>query len=110
LFENVQIASTDTEEQCSEKGMARHVCGVLAHNGQIEQLPVRSQVGGDGFRLFVSEVEGESNELTNENVDGRSAFCDEFQFISLSQRPKGFKSTVLYRLENGFGEMEEGIE
>jgi hypothetical protein len=54
--------------------MARQACGILIHDGQIDQLTVRSQVNGDVFRLFVSAVEWEWNEQTNDNVDGLSAF------------------------------------
>jgi hypothetical protein len=46
--------------------VARQVSGVLAHDGQIAQLSVRSRVTADVFRMFVWAVEGESNELTNE--------------------------------------------
>jgi hypothetical protein len=90
--------------------VARQVCGVLAHDVQIGQLSVRSRVGGDVVRLFVSAVEGELIELANENVDGLSALCDEFKFTSLSRRVEEFKNTSISRLEKRCAKMEEGSE
>jgi hypothetical protein len=93
-----------------ERMVARQVCGVLARDGQIDQSTGRSRVSAAVFRLFLPGVEGESIELTNENVDGLSTLCDEFGFWSISRRVKRFKTTSMYRLEKRFTEIEEWIE
>jgi hypothetical protein len=76
-----------------ERLVAHQVCDGLAHRLHGNQLVVESNVTGDVLRLFISAIHGESSELTNETIDGRSALCDEFQLLSLSRRLDAFKKT-----------------
>jgi hypothetical protein len=92
-----------------ERLVTCQVCDALAGNHQIEEFPVQSQVTTDILQLFVSAVQGEVIELTNENIEGLSSLCDEFQFKSLSQRVAAFKNTPAYRvaqLEERFAQLE----
>jgi hypothetical protein len=59
----------------------------------VKILRTHSPTPGDVLRLFSSAVNGEAIELTNENIEGFSALCREFQFGSLSRRLDSFKNT-----------------
>jgi predicted nucleic acid-binding Zn-ribbon protein len=100
----------DGESFPVDRAAAQQACDVLALDGHIDHWIVRSRVTADVFRLFVSAVGGEPIELTNENVEGLSTLCDEFEFGNLSRRVERFKNTSIYRLEKRFAKMEEGIE
>jgi hypothetical protein len=84
---------------------ARQVCEVLAQDPPLEQHVIQSNVSSDIFRLFISAMEGESIELTNDNIEGLSALSDEFQFRRLSQSVRAFKDAPSYRI----GRLEERI-
>jgi hypothetical protein len=61
------------------------------------------------LRLFVSAVQGEGIELTNENIKGFSALCDEIRLRKLSQCVRPFKDMPDYlfvRLEDHFTRLE----
>jgi hypothetical protein len=77
-------------------------CDALAHDPQKNQLFVQSNVTADVLRLFISAVHGSAIELTNENIEGLSALCDEFRFGSLSRRLDAFQKTPPYRFEQRF--------
>jgi hypothetical protein len=53
--------------------MARQVCDVLPLNPGTLRRVVRSAVSSEGFRVFLSGIEGNAVEVTNENVDDLSA-------------------------------------
>jgi hypothetical protein len=48
--------------------------------------------------VFLSAIEGNEVEVTNKNVDGLSALCEEFQFWSLLGRVLAFKETPTYQI------------
>jgi hypothetical protein len=92
-----------------ERLIAHQACSALAPNPQTEECPVHSTVTADVLQLFVSAINGEAIELTNENIDGLSALCDEFKFNSLSQCVESFKNSPIYRLprlEDRFARLE----
>jgi hypothetical protein len=102
----------DNESFSVERLAARQVCDALAHDLQTDQWDVQSAVSVDVLRLFISAVEGETIELTNENIEELSALCEEFQFRSLSQRVEAFKNTPTYRLarlEHRFSRLEAEV-
>jgi hypothetical protein len=79
---------------------------------QTNQWHVQSGVSADVLRLFLSAVEGETIELTNEYIEELSVLCEEFQFRSLSQRVEAFKNTPTYRLarlEERFSRLEAEV-
>jgi hypothetical protein len=49
-------------------------------------------------------------ELTNKNIDGLSALCDEFQFLSLSRRLEVVKNTQTYELEQRFNALKAKLQ
>jgi hypothetical protein len=57
--------------------------------------------------MFRSAVEGEVVEVTNANIDGLSAVCDEFGFGSLSQRLLVFKNGPAYQQKVRVDALEE---
>jgi hypothetical protein len=85
-------------------------CDALFHRLQGNQVFVESDVTGDLLCLFISAVNGEEIELTNENIDGLSVLCGEFQFLSLSRRLDVFKNTSTYRLEQRFNALEANLQ
>jgi TolA-binding protein len=76
----------------------RQACDALAHDPQIEECPVTSKVTDGVLELFISAVRGEAVEITNENVEGLSALCAEFEFRSLSHRLEVFKTAPAFQL------------
>jgi hypothetical protein len=78
--------------------MARQVCDVLARDPQMLRWVVRSTVSSAVFRVFLSAIEGNAVEVTNENVDGLWTLSDEFQFWSLLWRVRAFKETPTYQI------------
>jgi hypothetical protein len=70
----------------------------LTDRPEIAEWTLQSNVAEDILRMFVSAIEGEALKLTNENIEGLSALCDEFQFESFSHRLESFKNTPDYRL------------
>jgi hypothetical protein len=73
---------------------ACQVCDALAQDLQMNQWPVQSQVSADVLQLVVSAIKEETIQLTNENIEGLSALCDEFQFGTLSQCMGVFKTEM----------------
>jgi hypothetical protein len=76
---------------------ARLACDRLAQGPRAERLEVHSAVSEEVFRLFLSAVEGEVIEITNANIKGLSAVCDEFGLGSLSQRLQAFKDSPAHQ-------------
>jgi cell division protein FtsB len=92
--------------------LARQVCSALHSQSQTGQWFVQSKVTGDVLMQFVSAINGDIVEPTNENVNALSALCDELGFTSFAQRLKAFKGTPAYRLallEQRFPELEADI-
>jgi hypothetical protein len=84
---------------------AHQACDALTHGPHPMPCCVKSNVTVDVLKSFVSAIEGETIELTNENLEGLSTLSDEFQFRNLSKRIVLFKNTEAYRLwrlEKGF--------
>jgi uncharacterized coiled-coil protein SlyX len=89
--------------------VARQVCDALAHD---QRFPVDSNVTADVLRLFISAIEGDVIELTNENIGGLSDLCEKFEFKSLLHRVRMFKETPthrLARLEERFSKLETDV-
>jgi hypothetical protein len=59
--------------------------------------------------LFRSAIEGEVIEITNANIDGLSAVCDEFGFGSLSQRLWAFKASPAHQQKVQVDALEERV-
>jgi hypothetical protein len=78
--------------------MARQGCDVLARNSGTLRCVVRSAVSSEVFRVFLSAIEGNAVEVTNENVDDLSALCKEFEFWSLLGRVRAFKEAPAYQI------------
>jgi hypothetical protein len=78
--------------------MARQGCDALARNPQMRCV-VDSAVSSEVFRVFLSAIEGNAVEVTNENVDNLSALCNEFEFWSLLGRVRAFKETPTYQIK-----------
>jgi hypothetical protein len=74
------------------------------------QLFINFDVTAIVLRLFISAVPGEAIELTNENIDGPSTLCNEFQFLSLSRRLEVFKNTPIYQLEQRFNALRAKLQ
>jgi hypothetical protein len=74
--------------------IACQVCDAVAHDLKTNQLRVQSEVTVNVARLFVSAVEEETIYVRNENIEGLSDLCQEFQFRSLSQRVGAFKKEM----------------
>jgi hypothetical protein len=85
-------------------------CDALADSLDGSRLIVRSTVTEGVLRLFISAVHGEEIELTNENIDGLSALCNEFQFRRLARRLAVFMNTPIYRLEQRFTALEARLK
>jgi hypothetical protein len=93
--------------------VARQACKTLDHDPQKMQWGVQSPVADSELRLFVSAVLGEAIEVSNENVEGLSALCREFQCGSLLQRLEAFTITPMYRiarLEQRFSKLEKDVQ
>jgi hypothetical protein len=93
-----------------EKLVAHQVCDGLARRLYGNQLFIESNLTGGVLRLFISAVNGEEIELADENIEGLSALCREFQFVSFSRRLEVFKNTPTYRLEQRFNTLEVNLE
>jgi hypothetical protein len=76
---------------------ARQACDCLAQGPLAERLEVHSSVSAEVFRLFLSAVKGEVIEITNANIKGLSAVCDEFGFGSFSQQLRAFKDSPAHQ-------------
>jgi hypothetical protein len=87
--------------------MVRQVCDVLTRNPQMLRCVVRSSVSTEVFRVFLSAIEGNAVEVTNENVDGLWALCDELQFWSLLRRGRVFTEALTYPIERQNARIEE---
>jgi DNA mismatch repair ATPase MutS len=85
-------------------------CDGLSHRLQGNQLFINFDVTADVLRLFISAVHGEAIELTNENIDGLSTLCNEFQFLSLSGHLEVFKNTRIYQLEQRFNALKAKLQ
>jgi hypothetical protein len=67
-------------------------------------------VTDDILGLFVSAVPGDAIALTNENSEGFSALCGEFQFGSFPQCLEAIKNTANHRLGHCFARREKNIQ
>jgi hypothetical protein len=67
----------------------------------------------DVLKLFISAIEGESIDLTNDNIEGLSALSDEFGFKSLSTRVNQWNNSFdsrLSRLEDSFARLKAELQ
>jgi hypothetical protein len=58
---------------------------------------VRSDLSSEAFRVFLSVLEGNAAEVTNQNVDGLSALGQEFQFWNLLRFARALKETSTHQ-------------
>jgi hypothetical protein len=92
------------------RGLAASLaCDRLAQGPRAERLEVHSAISAEIFRLFRSAVEGEVIEITNANVEGLSAVCDEFGFGSLLQRLRAFKDGPAHQQKLQVDALEERV-
>jgi hypothetical protein len=59
--------------------------------------------------MFLSAIEGNAVEVTNENFDDLWTLCDEFPFRSLLLRVRSFKETPTHQIERQNASVE-GLE
>jgi hypothetical protein len=86
------LRSSSAERFCGFKA-----CDRVAQGLRAEPLEVHSAVSAEVFRLFRSAVEGEVIEITNADIEGLSAVCNEFGLGSLSQRLRAFKDSPAHQ-------------